>query len=154
MKKQTFFFVALSFVLLQTVLGQELKPVTYEVTFPEEVSKSESFSIIATFQTNGEWYIYAPTGLNEKQGMIETKLSFELPEGISLENSDLPIPKPYGMYQIYQGSDIKIGQNFSLDSDIKSGKYEISYTVSYQTCNKSVCLPPNTKTYAKTITIK
>ena len=146
-------FLLISVAWFQTVKAQDFKPVTYEVIFPEKVSKSDSFSIVVTFQTYGEWYIYAPTGLNEKHGMIETKLQFDLPEGITLGAPDLPMPKPYGMYQIYQGGDIKISQHFNINSDVKPGVYEISCSVTYQTCNKSICLPPDTQTYKKIIHI-
>ncbi len=145
--------ILLNFAMLQTALAQDFKPVTYEVIFPEKVLRSEGFTITAMFQTNGEWYIYAPTGLNEKHGMIETKLQFDLPEGITPGDPDLPMPRPYGMYQIYQGNDIKIGQRFNINPDVRPGDYEISCTVTYQTCNKSVCLPPDTQVYKKTIRI-
>ena len=143
----------LVFLTTQNINAQDFVPVTYKVEAPEQVNKKESFKITANFDTNGEWYIYAPTGQNEKHGMIETKLNFNLPTGITLGEKDLPVPKPYGMYQIYQGDEIKLSQNFIIDQNIKSGEYLIECIVTYQTCNKSVCLPPNTKSYKKTILI-
>ena len=148
--KVIYLFVAV--FLTNSMLSAQEAPVTYEVEAPEKASKKKGFQIDVNFQTKGDWYIYAPTGLNEKAGMIETKVNFELPEGVSTDGDlILPAPQPYGMYQVYKGKDIQISQKFKA---AKKGTYEITCTVTYQTCNKSICLPPDTKSYKRTIKIK
>lgn len=150
-------FILITFLSFTTLKlsAQSMQPVSYVVNAPEKTKASEGFSIDVNFTTSGDWYIYAPTGTNETQGMIETKINFTLPEGISLDGDlSLPAPQPYGSYLVYKGDNIPFAQKFKIDKTTKSGDYDIVCEVTFQTCNKSICLPPDTKTYTKTITIK
>jgi hypothetical protein len=56
--------------------------VKYVVEKPEGVKRGEQFQISVLFFVSPEWYIYAPTGNNAAQGMIETEVIFSLPHGI------------------------------------------------------------------------
>lgn len=134
-----------------TMVAQEFVPVTYQVNTPKKAKQNKEFQISVDFQTHADWYIYAPTGSNESQGMIETKITFELPEGVSLVGElNIPAPKPKGMYQIYDGKKIRFSQQFKAS---QKGEKQIKVIVLYQTCNKDMCLPPKRTEHIQKITI-
>lgn len=127
-------------------------PVLYDIVIPENVKVDEEFEAVIQFVTNGDWYIYAPTGTNKKHGMIETNINFNLPEGIEkIGNLRIPPPRPKGMYKIYAGQNIQFRQKFKATT---KGSKKITAKVIYQTCNKQICLPPKTKNHSYTINIK
>ena len=134
-----------------TVVGQDFVPVTYKVNTPKKAKKNKEFKINVDFQTHRDWYIYAPTGSNEPQGMIETKVTFEVPDGVDLVGDlSIPAPKPKGMYQIYDGKKIQFSQKLKAT---QKGKKEIKVIVLYQTCNPQMCLPPKRTEHIQKITI-
>ena len=131
------------------------KPVDFSIEAPEKVKRDSTFEINTIFSTKGDWYIYAPTGVNESQGMIETKITFNLPNGIEkVDNLSMPAPRPKGMYQVYAGDYIPMSQQFKVSKELKSGVYDIECHILYQTCNNDICLPPYRETVIKTIQIQ
>lgn len=142
-------------LLLSSVELNAQTPVTYKISEVKEAKSGDTFSITVNFTTKGDWYIYAPTGANEAQGMIETKINFEAPEGIELVGElELPAPKPRGSYQVYDGTDIIMTQKFKVVKNAGKGEKELKVTVLFQTCNKEMCLPPQTTEHIQKLTIK
>lgn len=147
MKGKLRFFLVFSILVSSTALrclAQE--PVRFMVLPPEAIRPGDSFEVMAKFSTAPGWYIYAPTGRNQGNGMVETSLKFVVPEGVELNGSaETPIPKIKGMYEIYEGNKILIKQKFNTMAHLQSGVYEITASVTYQTCNHEMCLPPYTE---------
>jgi hypothetical protein len=135
--------------------AQTGSPVSYAIPKRVEVTAGSSFTLTATFKVPEPWYVYAPTGDNAAQGMIETRIIFVLPQGISrLGKPQLPESRFKNGHEVYQGADIRIGQQFSLAKDLKPGEYSIKAKVTYQTCNGDICLPPQTDEVAITVVVK
>lgn len=120
-------------------------PVNYKVQAPMAVHAGDQFSIAVIFNVQESWYIYAPTGNNTTQGMIETKASFELPEGITTVGQ-MQMPKPFfqGPHEVYKGNNIQLTQLLTTSSRLKPGTYEINGRIRYQACSSDVCFPPRT----------
>ncbi len=133
----------------------ERPPVSYTVQVPDTVMAGEQFLVSIVFDIAESWYIYAPTGNNTAQGMVETKINFELPEGITTVRK-IKWPKPYskGSYEVYEGKDITISQAFVTKPRLKSGSYGIKAKVRYQTCNENMCLPPIKEKFTIKVHIK
>lgn len=142
-------------VLMLVLNAQAQGPVRFRVVPPQAVAAGQSVEVVANFSTAPGWYIYAPTGMNEPKGMSETKMFFDLPEGVTVQGElDMPPPKPKGMYEIWEGNKITIKQKLKADANLASGSYSFTTTITYQTCNKDMCLPTYTEDIAMTLTVK
>ena len=119
-------------------------PVSLALVAPDEMGIGESRNVAVNFTMRPGWYIYAPTGRNAPHGMIETSVSFGLPEGIETAGPrGLPVHHFKGLYDIYEGSDREWAQPVEADA---AGNYEVTAEVTYQTCKDDLCLPPRTET--------
>ena len=110
--KQKAGFIAIVGIMLTTAWNSVAQgPVRFRVVPPQEISAGDAFEIVANFSTAPDWFIYAATGRNEPHGMSETQMLFDLPEGLVLDGKpDMPVPKPKGMYEIWEGDKITIKQ--------------------------------------------
>ncbi|MDE0440910.1 MAG: FG-GAP-like repeat-containing protein [Gammaproteobacteria bacterium] len=119
-------------------------PVTLAFVSPDEVLTAERANLSVNFTMRPGWYIYAPTGRNAPHGMIETSVSFGLPEGIETAGPrSLPLHHFKGLYDIYEGADREWAQPVEASA---AGSYEVTAKVTYQTCKDDLCLPPRTET--------
>ena len=119
-------------------------PVSLALVAPNEMGIGESRNVAVNFTMRPGWYIYAPTGRNAPHGMIETSVSFGLPEGIETAGPrGLPLHHFKGLYDIYEGSDREWAQPVEASA---AGSYEVTAKVTYQTCKDDLCLPPRTET--------
>lgn len=119
-------------------------PVALAFVSPDEVQAGQAANLAVHFTMRPGWYIYAPTGRNAPHGMIETRVSFGLPEGIETAGScSLPLHHFKGLYDIYEGSDREWVQPVEAGG---AGRYEVTAEVTYQTCKDDLCLPPRTET--------
>ena len=119
-------------------------PVSLALIAPDEMGIGESRNVAVNFTMRPGWYIYAPTGRNAPHGMIETSVSFGLPEGIETAGPrGLPLHHFKGLYDIYEGSDREWAQ--PVEANV-AGSYEVTAKVTYQTCKDDLCLPPRTET--------
>lgn len=127
-------------------VSAQKSPVTYKISPINAVKIGQTFTMDVNFTTYGDWYIYAPVGVNEDQGMIETVVSFDFPKGITMVGkTEIPKSKPKGSYEIYSGKNIIMSQKFRVLKGIQKGTYTINVNIRYQTCNKAICLPPQTE---------
>lgn len=125
--------------------------VTYTVQKPDEVEKGKLFNINILLSVEPDWYIYAPTGTNAAQGMIETKIVFTLPKGISrVGKMEVPEPLYKEGFEVLQGN-IVMHQAFKA---AKPGAYTITGKITYQSCSTDVCLLPVTEKFTTTLHIK
>jgi DsbC/DsbD-like thiol-disulfide interchange protein len=149
----TFFFVLLAGIAL--LQGRAPDVVHYTIQQPAEVKRGSTFEISVLFTVKPNWYIYAPTGINEAQGMIETNVVFSLPRGIVREGKmKLPDPHYKNGHQVYEGDSIMISQVLKIVPGLKPGPYEIEGKVTWQTCNSDMCLPPVTDAIRVCIQVK
>jgi hypothetical protein len=129
--------------------------VQYTLQKPDEVKRGNTFQVSVVFSVQPEWYIYAPTGVNAAQGMIETQVVLLLPPGLSrLGKIRLPETTFKNGHEIYQGENIAMTQSIQAGPDLAPGVYEIKGKVIWQTCNSDICLPPVTREVAMAINIK
>lgn len=140
---------ALTLIMLttnsQAQLNSNPKVVSYSVKTPESVSNGEAFGVDVQFRTQPGWYIYAPTGANSVQGMIETKVLFVLPNGLSrVGKLKLPEPEIKNGYEIYEGDSIAFRQPLKFSPTLTEGSYPIKTKIIWQACSSESCLPPVT----------
>lgn len=121
-------------------------PVSLELHLPKEMDAEEQAEVSVTFTIADGWYIYAPTGRNSEHGMTETKVSFKVPGEIEkVGDVKQPIHQFKGMYDIFNGPTVDIGQVFATDNT-EPGTYEFTAEVTFQTCKDDLCLPKQTET--------
>ena len=126
-------------------------PVTLAFVAPEKFRAREATDLAVSFTMRPGWYIYAPTGRNAQQGMIETSVTFELPDGVlATGGRRLPLHHFKGPYDIYEGADRLWAQPVEAGAP---GPHEIVAKVTYQTCRDDLCLPPRTETLRTTLTV-
>jgi len=115
----------------------------------------DAVDLSVNFSFLDQWYIYAPTGRNQKEGMVETTVKFELPEGFELSGGIQTPPHSYkGMYEIYIGEDVKWTQTVKTSTSLDPGEYTLNGKVRYQTCKEDLCLPPRTESIQTVVTVK
>ena len=130
-------------------------PVQFAMVPTTATSAGSTVELIVNVDVRKGWYIYAPTGRNEPNGMVETAISYDLPEGFEMAGDMiLPPHHPKGMFEIYDGKDIKLTQPVKVSSSVKAGEYTINGQLRYQSCNKEICLPPRTEKIVATIVVK
>lgn len=126
--------------------------VTCTVQEPDIVEKEKDFDISVALAIEPGWYIYAPTGTNAAQGMIETKVVFNVPAGIS-RTGKMQLTEPHfkNGYEVLEGDNIVMSQAFKA---VRSGEYLIMVKVTYQSCSIDICLPPVTETFTTIVHVK
>lgn len=130
-------------------------PVKYSTVQPAAATAGGTVNLTVSLDVRKGWYIYAPTGRNEPNGMVETRITYDLPEGFEMAGDMiLPPHRPKGMFEIYDGKGIKMTQPVKVASDVKAGEYTINGQLRYQTCNKDMCLPPRTEKFTATVVVK
>ena len=126
-------------------------PVTVALVAPAATRAGEPANIAVSFTMRPGWYIYAPTGRNAPHGMIETSVEFGLPDGIEAVGARLlPLHHFKGLYDIYEGTDREWAQRVEASA---SGRYELTATVTYQTCKDDLCLPPRTESLSALLAV-
>jgi hypothetical protein len=89
------------------------------------------------------WYVYAPTGANARQGLIETQVRVAPIQQIQFADPKYPEAKPYGAFDVWRGRSNVIRQPFRVRPRTPAGHYRVNGYVDYQTCNGKTCLPPD-----------
>ena len=121
-------------------------PVSLELNLPGEVKTEAQAEVSVTFTIAEGWYIYAPTGRNTEHGMAETEVSFTIPGEIErVGDVQRPIHQFKGLYDIFNGPTVDIGQKFAT-AETEPGTYEFTAEVTFQTCKEELCLPKQTET--------
>ena len=115
---------------------------TYQVLVPDEIAAGSEAEIRIVFSIDSPWYIYAPTGVNVLDGMVETNISFEATDEIQTADAKFPEAVRKGKYEVFEGEGIEIVQPIRVRPRISAGSYRIRGIVEYQVCKFDVCLPP------------
>jgi len=129
--------------------------VQYNVTAPAAVRASQLFDVTIHFNIEEGWHIYAPTSIDNGQGMIVTSVTFELPRlWHTMGPLELPKSTVKGLTEVYKGKDIIINQKILAPIFLKRGVYKVKCKVAFQTCNDDRCLPPQEDTIELNINAK
>ena len=131
------------------------EPLTFSVDELPGVRAGETIDVLVNINVDEGWFIYAPTGVNERQGMKETIISLELPEGFETKNNiQTPEPQAKGSFQILRGEKIEMLQQVKVGEQVEPGQYTVSGKIQYQVCNKDMCQPPRTEEFTVTLNVK
>ena len=127
--------------------GNEASPVTLRVD-PLTVLERESVAgINVRLDMDDGWYIYAFTGRNDAQGMMETRVAFSVPDGLEAAGGARLPPFGFkGSFDIHTGKGVTWTQPVKAAAGAFAGLYEVSADVTYQTCKDDLCLLPRTET--------
>ena len=129
-------------------------PVQVSLRTQEAVKAGTEGSLFVEFDMQSNWYIYAPTGRNQRENMVETKVNLSFPNGIAPQGSiKLPIYRYKGAYDVYEGQDVVWEQPYAVGKDVGTGSYEICGRVTIQPCKEDLCLPPKTDEYCATLAV-
>jgi DsbC/DsbD-like thiol-disulfide interchange protein len=151
----SFYMVLFSCSGLTQVSSGGDEVVAYTIQKSHVIQQGKEFQISVLFSIQREWYIYAPTGNNSAQGMIETNVILTLPKGITRAGKiKLPEPRFKNGYEVYEGKGITMSQVLQVSPDLKQGQYEIKGRVMWQTCNSEICLPPVTEEIVAVVNVK
>ena len=123
-------------------------PVTIRVDNAVVLDPEGLGSIRISFDMRDGWYIYAPTGRNASEGMIETNAEIRLPPGMeTVGDMNLPLHSFKGLFEIYSGGDVRWAQGIQADESVVPGAHLAETEVTYQTCKDDLCLPPRTELF-------
>lgn len=126
--------------------------VTYKAGLPEVIKAGKEFSVTVDMNIEAGHHIYAPSTNNAGAGLVETKISFELPDGFSKEGPPKwPKPMVYGAYEVFKGSSVKAVQILKAG---KPGIYKVKMKIRYQVCNQDICFAPRTDETVLEINVK
>ena len=129
-------------------------PVDVAFSLTEQLAPGEAGQLTVDFDMKPGWYIYAPTGRNTKESMVETSVEMDYPEGIESAGAfKIPAYRYKGLFDIYEGEDVLFTQSFSVLNDTSHGNYELCGEVTIQTCKDDLCLPPKTDTYCANLLV-
>jgi hypothetical protein len=129
--------------------------VTYAVRAPAQVVAGKTFDIDVIFEVMPDWHLYAATDSNAAAGVIETKVWFTLPEGITRSGRPrLPQALFKDGFEVYEGKDIKLSQTFLAATTLRPGEHRIKMEVQYQSCNAEICLPTVVKEVVVAVKVK
>ncbi|TNE65393.1 MAG: hypothetical protein EP335_05610 [Alphaproteobacteria bacterium] len=110
---------------------------------PLQARAGETGQAQVSLSLDAPWYIYAPTGINESQGVIETRLVMRPTGEIQFAPAAFPPAEGYGAYDVLRGKDNLVTQAFRVRPRTPAGDYKVQGYVEYQTCDGTVCLPPD-----------
>ena len=129
-------------------------PVNVEFTLTDQLAPGEVGQLTVDFDMKPGWYIYAPTGRNTKESMVETSVKMDYPAGFESTGAfKIPIYHYKGLFDIYEGEDVQFTQSFSVLDNTSHGDYELCGEVTIQTCKDDLCLPPKTDTYCASLLV-
>ena len=130
-------------------------PVTVALEIPDSIAPGSAETVALRVDIANGWYIYAPTGRNTAQGMIETSVRFDAAEPLSLVKMNMPRLIQYkGAFDTYTGPSVRWRQEVAAEADPRAAETEVSCTVTFQTCKDDLCLPPKTETLTATLKIE
>lgn len=122
------------------------KVVNCVLDVPDQVSANTLFEVKVLLDIHPEWYIYAPTGVNAAQGMIETTVKFLLPTGmVRVGKIKSPEPLYKDGHEVYKGKNVIMVQTLRISPSVKPGEYAVKGIITWQACSSQICLPPTTE---------
>lgn len=130
-------------------------PVSLTVEAPEgPLRPGEESKAHLTLSVEAPWYIYAPTGVNEPQGMTETAVEMRPSEQAQFKPAVFPDAEARGNFETFSGHKITIEQPFRIRAGTPSGGAVVRGDVVYQACKEDLCLPPKSVGFSLTLEIE
>ena len=127
---------------------------SYRLEAPEAPLKpGEVGALELVLSVASPWYIYAPTGTNASQGMIETTLKMGKNEAVQFRPAEFPDPEPYKSFDVLRGDDIVVTQPLRFRPSAEPGAYQVHGTLDVQLCKADLCLPPDRISLKTTLTV-
>ena len=128
-------------------LTRKSGPVTVSIEATKNPDGYEVPMVIRVkFKMDSGWYLYADTKHNRESGYVPTTIEFVSCEGAK-ESGKVSTPEmfnPEGVAK-YQGKELLFEQVFRIGRKYFEEKNKrVDVKVTYQTCNKDMCLPPVT----------
>ena len=109
-----------------------------------ELQPGEEVELEVTILFQDGWYIYAPTGINVVQGMIETSFQMGGSDVAQFKPAVFPEATEMGGFDIYHQDNTIVVQPMRVRPSASPGEFLLSGQFTYQACKDSVCLPPET----------
>ena len=117
-------------------------PTSYRLVIPESLEPGQEAMLQIVFDIEAPWYIYAPTGVNEPMGMVETKISFVATDEVQTAKLQYPPHTEKGPFHVYEGKGITFTQPVRIRPRTAVGEYKVRGSALYQVCKPDLCLPP------------
>ena len=121
---------------------------------PDVVHLDHESSLTAVLYLDEPWYVYAPTGINAAQGLIELEVELEPVDGFTFASPVYPTPVSYDTFEVLFGPTIEIKQPLRVERYAPAGAYTIHAGLTFQSCDGSICLPPQTVPLSVMIELK
>lgn len=128
-------------------------PVSLFVASPEEsLAPGEESVLQLTLSVEKPWYIYAPTGVNIGQGMVETEVKLNDNDTVQFRDAAFPEAIPYHSFDVLMG-DVEIVQPLRVRPDAAPGETTVRGALTFQVCNYEICLPPDQIGFSAELTV-
>ena len=86
--------------------------------------------------------MYAPTGVNRAQGLIETNVIFDEHPTIKMASLETQDVDTVSTYEVMFGPEINFSIPYRVSPRVGPGRYPVSGRLEYQACDGEICLPP------------
>ncbi len=141
-------------VLVGGVAASASSPLVLTVDAPGQLSAGEEGELRLILCLQNPWYIYAPTGVNEAQGMIETRVQMRRHDQVQFTEAEFPKAEASGTFAVLAGENIVVRQPFRVRPRVPEGEYRVRGAVEYQACDGEICLPPNRVEFSVVLNIR
>ena len=140
--------------VVSTLLALALaSPITVEVETPaDSLNPGEESEIHVVLSVEAPWYIYAPTGINKAQGMIETTVTMRRSDSVQFKPAVFPEAIAYGDFEVYL-DETTLTLPIRIRPSALPGEVRILGSVEYQLCKVDLCLPPERAPLRVTLTV-
>ena len=129
----------LAFICLAQSVSAQRNPVEWSGTSEKSADGTYEMSVTGTIESG--WYVYSQK-LESDMGPVPTSLELEGGKGIGevKESGN----RKEGMDKAFDMNVVKYLDNVTFSQKVKvpQGSKDVTYTVSYMTCNGEMCLPP------------
>ncbi len=90
--------------------------------------------------------------------LIPTRLSFEVPEGITLSRPIFPRPRKMRVGFLdkpaeFFGGRVLVRTSINIDAGLAPGDYQVRGSLSYQACNNQMCMMPQEVSFSIPVTV-
>lgn len=128
--------------------------VKLRIEAPAAVAAGEQGRFRLIFDVRPAWHMYAPTGKNAGQGLIELNVKFTPHKNVQVTVPQYPVPVAYGPNDVYRGSAVAVTQRFRVRPQTPAGKYVLKGKLTYQVCKAELCLPPYVRNVDVVVAVK
>ncbi len=90
--------------------------------------------------------------------LIPTRLSFQVPEGITLSRPMFPRPRKMRVGFLdkpaeFFGGRVLVRTSINIDAGLAPGSYQVRGSLSYQACNNQMCMMPQEVSFSIPVTV-